>query len=178
MLPSRIRIALLNATLLLAPAAAAHAQLDPNAFSSLGTLNITSGTLTINTDTLAMSGAAAFTGVSIAQADGPQVAVFDFGSITIGSGVTVNITGSQALALLARGDATVQTTLSVTSSTIIPIAGNYIGGSATLESLASVPTSIEVGQGELGLAAGERCPLSSPICPSAAVGMAAGAGRR
>src|SRR4051794_10526664 len=80
--------------------AAATAQFDPNAFTSLGTLNVTSGTLTINTDTLAMSGGATFTGVMRNQTGGPQVAVFDFSTITIGSGVTVNVTGARALALL------------------------------------------------------------------------------
>jgi autotransporter-associated beta strand protein len=109
----------------------AYGQLDPNAFPSLGTLNVSSGTLTINTDTLAMSGAASFTGVSFNQNNGPQVAVFDFSSITIGSGVTVTLTGSRrALALLSQGNATIQPTLTVSTFTgnDIPTLGGYAGG--------------------------------------------------
>jgi autotransporter-associated beta strand protein len=98
-------------------------QLDPNAFTSLGTLNVSSGTLTINTDTLTMTGAASFTGVALNQNGGPQVAVFDFSSINIASGVTVSMSGSRPLALLSQGNATVQAPLTV------GIAG-YLGGTA------------------------------------------------
>jgi autotransporter-associated beta strand protein len=125
------RTAFFAATLLLAGAPAAHCQLDPNAFTSLGTLNVSSGTLTINTDTLAMSGAAKFTGVSFNQNNGPQVAVFDFSSITISSGVTVTLTGSRrALALLSQGNATIQPTLTVSTfaGNNIPALGGYAGG--------------------------------------------------
>jgi autotransporter-associated beta strand protein len=102
----------------------ARGQLDPNAFTSLGTLNVSSGTLTINTDTLAMSGAATVTGVALNQSSGPAVAVFDFSSITIGSGVTVNIVGTRPIALLSQGNAVVQAGLSGT--------GGYLGGGLVL----------------------------------------------
>src|SRR5207253_3645875 len=92
----------LVAVVFAAGAPVAQAQLDPNAFPSLGTLNVTSGTLIINTDTLTVSGAATFTGIAINQIGGPQVAVFDFSSITIGSGVSLLFIGSRPLALLSR----------------------------------------------------------------------------
>jgi hypothetical protein len=132
----RTRFTFFSVTLSLAIAASARGQLDPNAFTSLGTLNVSSGTLTINTDTLAMSGAATFTGVALSQNGGPQVAVFDFSSITIGSGVTVNISGSRPIALLSQGGATVQAGLSGT--------GGYIGGFA----LEATPSNVgAAGQG-------------------------------
>ncbi len=82
--------------------------LDPNAYTSLGTLNVGSGTLTINTDTLAISGAASFTGVVQAQAPGlPEIAVFAFDEIDVTGNVEVSVTGSRPLALLSQGDATI-----------------------------------------------------------------------
>jgi fibronectin-binding autotransporter adhesin len=104
----------------------AFAQLDPNAFTSLGTLNVSTGTLNINTDTLAVTGAAMFTGVALNQNGGPQVAVFDFNSITIGSGVTVNVSGSRAIALLSRNAFTVQPTINFVSS--VGALGGFQGG--------------------------------------------------
>ncbi len=103
-------------------AQAANAQLDPNAFASQGTLSVSSGTLNINTDTLAVTGAASFTGVALNQNGGPQIAVFDFSSITIGSGVTVNVTGSRTIALLSRNALTVQPTINFVAS------GGALGG--------------------------------------------------
>src|SRR5262245_30445198 len=84
---------------------AAHANpLDPNAFAALGTLNVASGAITINTDTRTITGAASFAGVSFDQGNGnPTIAVFDFHSATIGSGVSVSIVGTSPLALLSRG---------------------------------------------------------------------------
>jgi hypothetical protein len=64
--------------------------LDPLSFTSLGTLTVTSGTLTIDTSSLAMSGAASFTGVVHAQGTNlPDLAVFTFDSISIASGATI-----------------------------------------------------------------------------------------
>ncbi len=122
----------LAALLLLTAASAAHSQLDPNAYPSLGTLNISSGTLNINTDGgPSMTGAASFGGLAITQNDGPQVAVFDFSSINIGPAVTVNISGSRPFALLSQGNATIQTALYLPTNSGLfsnkPIAGGYIG---------------------------------------------------
>jgi hypothetical protein len=88
------------------------APLDPNAFSSLGTLNVTSGTLTINTTTLQMTGAASFNGISMAQYQGSPVAVFVFDSINI-SGTSISIVGTRAVALLSKGNATIQSAINV-----------------------------------------------------------------
>jgi hypothetical protein len=85
---------------------AAPAQHDPNAYSSLGTLNVTSGTLVINTDTLAMSAAATFTGVAVTQTNGPMVAVFTFDSINLGGTAAISVSGTRPLVLLSRGTAT------------------------------------------------------------------------
>ena len=46
----------------------------------------------------------------------PYVGVFDFSSINIGSGVAVNITGTNALALLSQSSANIAATLSVDGS--------------------------------------------------------------
>ena len=83
--------------------------LDPGAFASLGTLNITGGSYTFNTTTdqlLDCSGNVLFTGVT-----SNGIAVFDFSQITI-SGGTFTATGSvsstgmtgQPLALAVAGE--------------------------------------------------------------------------
>lgn len=121
--------------------ASAFAQRDPNAFASLGTLNISSGTLTINTDTGQMTGAASFTGAIATQAGGPQIAVFDFNSINIGAAVTINVTGSRALSLLSRGGATISGMMSLNGSgtefsgSFAAGSGGYIGAYAAVSGL-------------------------------------------
>src|SRR6516164_1682041 len=75
--------------------------LDPNAFTPLGTLNITSGSYTFNTTTdqlLDSSNNVLFTGVTF-----NGIAVFDFSQITI-SGGSFRGTGSNPLALLYLGN--------------------------------------------------------------------------
>jgi hypothetical protein len=99
---------------------------NPYSFGSLGALNVTSGTLNINTGTSTTAptmsfGSASYVGYinnqnGMAQgaANGiPYVGVFDFSSINIGSGVTVNITGTNGLALLSQSSANIAATLSV-----------------------------------------------------------------
>ncbi len=118
------------------------APLDPNAFTSLGTLDVNAGTLTINTDTLAMSGAAAFTGVVNVQGGGlPDIAVFTFDDLTIASGVTLTFQGSRPIAILSKGDATIEAVINVRG-------GNGLSGgtvpSSGLSRRESVPT--EAGQ--------------------------------
>ena len=66
---------------------AANAQvLDPNAYTSDGILTLASGTYTIDTDALT------FDGNSGVLSNG--IAVFDFSSVSIGAGATVNVIGS------------------------------------------------------------------------------------
>jgi hypothetical protein len=75
--------------------------LDPNAFTPLGTLSISSGSYTFNTTTdqlLDSSNNVLFTGVTF-----NGIAVFDFSGITIGGG-TFTGTGSRPLALLSQGN--------------------------------------------------------------------------
>jgi hypothetical protein len=92
------------------------APLDPNGFTSLGTLNISSGMLTIDTSTLQVAGAASFTGVVHAQGGGlPDIAVFAFDNINIGSGVTVTVSGARPVALLSKGNAVVGAALDVSA---------------------------------------------------------------
>jgi autotransporter-associated beta strand protein len=99
-------LTLLSASTIAAP-------LDPNAFTSLGTLDVTSGTLTINTDTLGITGAAAFTGVSMAQSGGPEIAVFTFDDIDIAAAVTITVSGIRPLAFLSQGDIVIDTTINL-----------------------------------------------------------------
>ncbi len=102
---------------------------NPYLFSSLGTLNVTSGTLNINTGTSTTAptlsfGSASYTGyinnqngMAEGTANGiPYVGVFDFSSINIGSGVAVNITGTNGLALLSQSSTNIAATLSVNGS--------------------------------------------------------------
>jgi hypothetical protein len=113
--------------LLLWPSAARSAPLDPNAFTSLGTLNVTSGTIYINTNAGTMSGAVNYTGVFQSQLSAQPIAVFDFGSISISSGVTVSIFGTHPLALLSRGDANLGATLSVNANGTVCGSGGFLG---------------------------------------------------
>jgi len=115
----------------------AHAQpLAPDAFSSLGTLNLSDGDYTIDTDTLTIFNNAApevalFTGVADNQGGAadylngdwvpgsmgiPEIAVFTFDGIDLAPTANVTITGTRAIALLSQGDATVGTPLSVDGS--------------------------------------------------------------
>lgn len=111
--------------------------LDPLAFASLGTLNLPAGDYTIDTDTLmiydnAAPGVPLFTGVADdqnSQADTfggvwdpvgnpgqlgiPEIAVFTFDGIDLQPSANITITGTRAIALLSRGDATIGTPLSV-----------------------------------------------------------------
>src|SRR5262245_57833105 len=89
--------------------------LDPLAFTSVGTLALTVGSITINPDTLASTRPTNFTGVTFDQGSFVQnsvtdfdrtVVVFDFNDISIAGGVTVTVTGSRPLALLSRGNLT------------------------------------------------------------------------
>jgi fibronectin-binding autotransporter adhesin len=87
--------------------------LNPLAFTSLGALSLNSGSITINTDTMQITGAANFTGVSYAQSGGSNIAVFCFNNINLESNVNVTVTGSQPLALLSIQNATIDNVISV-----------------------------------------------------------------
>jgi len=91
--------------------------LNPLAFSSSGTLTLTSGTYTITTNgtpqLLDSSNNVLFTGTTYSQGGtfDPTVSVLDFSSISIGSGVTIDVTGSDPLALLSLSGITVDGTI-------------------------------------------------------------------
>jgi len=108
--------------------------LSPLDYASLGTLDLTGGSYTIDTDALTITndsapGTPLFTGViddQGGQADSygpgaavttvgtqgiPHIAVFTFDSINIAAAVNLTITGHRALALLSHGDATINADL-------------------------------------------------------------------
>ncbi len=114
---------------------------NPYSFDSLGTLNVTSGTLNINTGTSTTAptmsfGSASYEGYINNQngmAQGatngiPDVGVFDFSSINIGSGVTVNITGTNGLVLLSQSSANIAATLPIGADGVAGGPGGFAGG--------------------------------------------------
>jgi len=121
----------ITAAICLPTTAMAGPGLDPQAFTSLGTLSWSSGDYTIDTDALTIvddtaSGTPLFTGVVDDQegtADSfggvpgplgiPEIAVFTFDAVTIDGTANVSIVGTRALAILSHGDMTIDRTLSV-----------------------------------------------------------------
>lgn len=94
---------------------------NPADFTSLGTLNLSAGSYTINTTTdqlLDSSNKVVFQGVTSGG-----VAVFDFRSIGL-SGVTINVSGSDPLALLSQGN------ISIGGASINLASGSVGGGGA------------------------------------------------
>jgi autotransporter-associated beta strand protein len=152
----RLAIEVTSAYLVLASMVAVHgAPLDPNAFTSLGTLDVSAGTITINTDTLAISGAASFTGVAMPQSGGPEIAVFTFDGIDILAGATIAVSGTRPLALLSQGDITIDTRINLNG-----------GNSQLLTGTHPSQTSLGgVGGPGGGVAGGlNGCPGSTPAC--------------
>ncbi|HSI35570.1 MAG TPA: hypothetical protein VK986_18455, partial [Tepidisphaeraceae bacterium] len=90
---------------------------DGGGYTSLGAQNFSAGVLTFDTtnltlthDTLGLIGS----GSADTSASGQvQMAVFNFDSLSIGGGVTVNVTGNLGLALTSRTDLTVATAIGV-----------------------------------------------------------------
>ncbi len=94
--------------------------LDPNQFASLGDLNLTSGLYqfgagTGGAPTLAVSNGISFTTIYTGVYSSQGVAVFDFGSINIGSNVsiTANAGLTGPIALLSRSNETIAGRLDV-----------------------------------------------------------------
>ncbi len=73
---------------------------------SAAPLILNAGSITIDTDTLTLSGAVSATG-SLSG----NVAVFSFDQISLGSGVSVTLQGSRPLSLRSSGDIVINTTL-------------------------------------------------------------------
>ena len=107
------------------------APLDPNAFTSLGTLDLSSGSLTFNTSTLSVSGAFSGTGVLQPQGAGlPDIAVFTFDELAIENGVTLNLIGFRPIAILSKGNAMIDQFININGG--LPSGGGSIGGTARL----------------------------------------------
>ncbi len=165
---------------LAAPPRAAADVLDPLAFASLGpSLTLLGGsTLVINTGnaaacggpSLVVNGGAAVCGVVddqggtadylggvwVSGSQGiPEIAVFTYDEIDLQSGVAVTVTGTRALALLSRGDVSINTTIALSAALSFAIGtagspgpGGFRGGLGT-----------ESGHGPGGGTGGTRSPL-------------------
>jgi uncharacterized protein with beta-barrel porin domain len=148
----------------------ARAQLDPTAFTSLGTLTAGTGnTVTIDTSagtiTITGPGATSFAGVTQPQGVSAGISVFDFTSINITAGATVVVTGANPLALLSRGTASVLTTIdasggaggtalgSTTAGTAVFGGGNGGAGASVINTPAGNGTSTLNGNGGVAVAA-------------------------
>lgn len=101
---------------------------DPNDFTSLGILNITSGTITFNTTNLTVTGFG--NGVTSTTEGGQSVAVFTFDNVSITGTATINVTGIRPLVILSKQDFVLSRTLSVTgaSSTTATGGTGMLGG--------------------------------------------------
>jgi autotransporter-associated beta strand protein len=137
----------------------ARGQLNPNSFQSIGTISTAfPTTIAFNTDTLTAtvtspSGSTTFNGVAYAQAGGPPIAVFDFASITVGSGVNgpnVTVTGSRPLAVLCQGNITNFGSPAANANGATVVAGGYLGGSAVVQNPNNSGIAVEPGAGPGG----------------------------
>ncbi len=162
-----------------------HADLlDPLDFSSLGTLNLAGGNVTIDTDALsivddAAPGVPLFTGV-VDDQDGmadsfggvpgplgiPEIAVFTFDSINLASTANITVAGSRALALLSQTNATIDTMIDVSGKSGSHTAGGAGGPGGFAGGF--VPTLNGLGPG-----GGTGGPGQDP-CPCLAFNIAAG----
>lgn len=121
---TRLSAAALLGLLLFNPATAAP--LDPNDFSSLGTLP--TGSFEIDTSALTFGGQAG--GVLVSQGSGaPDIAVFTFDSgNTLPSGEAITVIGENALALLFQGSVTLSGTIDVSGGDGAEPVANVVTG--------------------------------------------------
>ena len=101
--------------------ATSGSRLDPGDFTSLGSLNLSSGTIQFDTDALTVDGFDDGV-VALSESGLTEIAVFTFDSITLEGTVDVVISGSRPIALLSQGDITVDAQLDSGG------AGGYAGG--------------------------------------------------
>lgn len=107
---SRVQRMILAAVVTCALAGGAHADpLNPLDYPSLGTLN-TINDITVDSDalTLTVLGGPTYTGVAVAQAGGPETAVFTFSDINIGANLLASIGTARPIALLSQNDAVIE----------------------------------------------------------------------
>ena len=86
-------------------------------------------TVTINTDIASLSGATAGDGSGrLALSDqGTLCAVFEYGTIDLQTGGTINVTGTNPLVLLATGNATIATVINLDGETPVRVDNNTGG---------------------------------------------------
>ena len=94
-----------------------------NSHSHAAPLNLSTGSIVIDTDTLTISGAASATGVL-----NGGVAEFSFDSISLGSGVNVTLQGSNPLGLNSTGNIVIGTTLNASGGNGGPQGNGSPGG--------------------------------------------------
>lgn len=104
--------------------------LNPNSYTSLGAFDPLSD-VTINTDTLAITGGFLGTGVTMTANAGFgafNIAVFAFGSFELDAGRKITATGSRPLAILSQNDLSVAGTIDVSAVSDVAGAGGGMGG--------------------------------------------------
>ncbi len=186
-LPFRIYVVILCGTLVsmccFLRAQLAHAQLlDPNAFSSLGMLNLADGNFTFDTDALTIvddtdPGVPLFTGV-VDDQNGqaspgvvPEIAVFTFADIDLANSAAITVTGTRALALLSHSNIDIDTILQLNG------AGTGVDCAASCVGEAGGPGAFAGGLGATdGLGPGGGGFTSSDLFPAVANGAGAGFG--
>lgn len=113
--------------------------LDPTTFEAIGSLTSPSGSVNLNSTDLSVRGIldvpnspfprfVSGSGVLQSQVGGPDIAVFTFDDIDLGTGVNVTITGARPVAILSKGNAIFRSALSVSASGAGGGPGGGIGG--------------------------------------------------
>jgi hypothetical protein len=175
------------------------AVLDPSGFASLGTLN-TSEHISINTDALALTGGASYTGV-LDPVSGAGIFVFDnisgtslsiFGTRTLGllskgniafTG-TIDLLGSGGLEVVAAGSTTLANLQTVSGGGTVLIAGNQINLRGTVDSgsrplgvsaVEPINFSGEIGSGNITLSSGRDLIITTgPVSTGRTVNLGSG----
>ena len=125
-----LRAAAVFGLLALIATSTAHAvtidsRFDPDDYTSLGTLNATSGNITFNTNALTVTGFAMNGVVAYPQGTSTQVAVFTFDNVSITGSANISVTGTRPLAILSKGSITLGRPINVNGGT-----GSTLGGSS------------------------------------------------
>jgi len=125
--------------------AAEDSRFDPNDFASLGTINLSAGTVTFNTTSATVSGAFSGTGAWGKTEAGTEVAVFTFDDVDLLSGVAVNVIGTRPAVLLSKSDITLGTTVDLDGTNgntgtgmAVSEAGGFAGGATKVQTLDAV----------------------------------------
>ena len=147
--------------------------LDPMSYGSLGILDVSSGTVAINTGgvlpTLTI-GSTTFKGVLQSQGTGlPDIAVFTFDRIRITGSAVISGQGNLPLALLSRSDATINSVIDISggagTNTTTGGAGGAFGGAAHNAGPGTPPAGTESAGAGFGGKGGDQvfAPIPSSI---------------